>query len=72
VKLNSSVWGFLIIGIAFRCVALNQPLVDAHLLRQCFTAAATKDLIDEPAFHLSSRVSWMGDVDVRYIQELPI
>jgi 4-amino-4-deoxy-L-arabinose transferase-like glycosyltransferase len=71
-KSNRSVWGFLVIGIAVRCVALNQPLVDAHLLRQCFTAAATKDLIDEPDFRLSSRVSWMGDVDVRYIQELPI
>ncbi len=71
-KLNRSVWGFLIIGIALRCVALNQPLVDAHLLRQCITASATKDLIDEPGFHLSSRVSWVGDLDVRYIQELPI
>ena len=71
-KLNRAVWGFLIVGIAVRCVALNQPLIDAHLLRQCFTAAAAKDLIDEPDFHLSSRVSWMGDVDVRYIQELPI
>ena len=71
-KLNRAVWGFLIVGIAVRCVALNQPLIDAHLLRQCFTAAAAKDLIDEPDFHLSSRVSWIGDVDVRYIQELPI
>ena len=71
-KFNRSVWGFLIVGVAVRCVALNQPLIDAHLLRQCFTAAAVKDLIDEPDFHLSSRVSWMGDVDVRYIQELPI
>jgi 4-amino-4-deoxy-L-arabinose transferase-like glycosyltransferase len=47
-------------------------LVDAHLLRQCITAAATKGLIDEADFHLSSRVWWVGDLDVRYIQELPL
>ena len=53
-------------------MALNQPLVDAHLIRQCFTAAATKDLIDEPDFHLSSKALWVGDLDIRYIQELPL
>jgi 4-amino-4-deoxy-L-arabinose transferase-like glycosyltransferase len=71
-KTNRSVWGFLFLGIAVRCVALTQPLIDAHLIRQCFTAAATQNMIDEPYFHLSSRVAWVGDLEVRYIQELPV
>jgi hypothetical protein len=71
-KFERSIWIFLILGIALRCVALNQPLVDAHLIRQCMTAAATKDLIEQPGFHLSSRIPWLGDLDTHYVQELPI
>ncbi|HWX16247.1 MAG TPA: glycosyltransferase family 39 protein [Chthoniobacterales bacterium] len=71
-KLNRSVWLFLLVGIALRCVAINQPLVDAHLIRQCQTAAATKNLIETPGFHLSAQAPWMGDLDAPYILELPI
>jgi 4-amino-4-deoxy-L-arabinose transferase-like glycosyltransferase len=71
-KLNGSVWLFLLVGVAMRCVAINQPLVDAHLIRQCQTAAATKSLIETPGFHLSARAPWMGDLDAPYILELPI
>jgi hypothetical protein len=72
VKVDRSIWIFLVVGVALRCVAVNQPLVDAHLLRQCQTAAATRSLIEEPGFHLSSRIPWLGDQNARYILELPI
>src|SRR5712691_3437097 len=65
-------WAFLIVGIALRCVAINQPLVDAHLLRQCQTAAATDSLIDQHGFNLSSGIPWLGDINERYVQELPL
>jgi hypothetical protein len=65
-------WILLIIGIALRLVALNQPLVDSHLLRQVQTAAATKSLIEQPGFPLSSQIPWLGNLDARYIQELPL
>lgn len=71
-KFDRSVWLFLLIGIAVRCVALNHPLVDAHLIRQCQTAAATKSLIAEPGFHVSSKIPWLGDLDAHYVLELPI
>jgi len=71
-KLDRPFWMFLFIGIALRCVAINQPLVDAHLLRQCQTADATDSLIDQPGFNLSSRIPWVGDIDERYVQELPL
>ena len=70
-KFTRSFWILLIIGVALRCVALNQPLVDAHLIRQCQTAAATKGLIETPGFHLSSKIPWLGDLDAHYILELP-
>src|SRR2546428_10163432 len=71
-KPERSFWLFLFVGIALRCVAINQPLVDAHLLRQCITAAATESLIDEHGFNLSSSIPWVGDIDERYVQELPL
>ena len=71
-KFTRSFWILLIIGVALRCVALNQPLVDAHLIRQCQTAAATKALIETPGFHLSSKIPWLGDLDAHYILELPV
>jgi 4-amino-4-deoxy-L-arabinose transferase-like glycosyltransferase len=71
-KFDRSVWVFLLIGVALRCVAINQPLVDAHLIRQCQTAAVTKNLIAEPGFHLSSKIPWLGDLDARYVLELPL
>ena len=71
-KLDRSFWLFLLVGIALRCVAINQPLVDAHLLRQCQTAAATESLINQPGLNLSSSIPWSGDIDNRYLQELPL
>lgn len=62
-----SVWLLLLVAVALRCLALNQPLLDAHLSRQCQTAAATESLIEEPGFNLSSRIPWAGD----RLQELP-
>jgi hypothetical protein len=72
VKLRRSFWLLLVTGVALRCAAINQPLVDAHLLRQCQTAAATKSLIEHPGFHLSSKIPWLGDMEAYYVQELPI
>ena len=71
-KLDRFFWMFLFVGIALRCVAINQPLVDAHLLRQCQTADATDSLIGQPGFNLSSSIPWLGDIDERYVQELPL
>ncbi len=71
-KFDRSFWLFVALGIALRCIALTQPLVDAHAIRQCQTADATRSLIDEPGFNLSSRIPWAGDIDARYLQELPI
>ena len=65
-------WILLLIGIALRLVALNQPLVDSGLLRQVQTAAATKSLIEQPGIPLSSQISWLGNLDARYVQELPL
>ncbi|MEP6698429.1 MAG: glycosyltransferase family 39 protein [Verrucomicrobiota bacterium] len=71
-KFNRSFWLLLLLGVALRCIAINQPLIDAHLIRQCQTAATTRYLIDTPGFHLSSQAGWMGDLDAPYILELPL
>jgi len=71
-KFDRSVWFFLVIGIALRCVALNQPLVDAHLLRQCQTAAVTRNLLEQSGFHLSAQAPWLGDLDKRFVLEPPV
>ena len=71
-SLPRSFWLLFLLGIALRCVALNQPLVDAHLLRQCQTAAATKSMLAEPGFPLSARIPWQGDLVTRFILELPL
>jgi hypothetical protein len=61
-----------VLGIVLRLLALHQPLVDAHTFRQCQTADATRSLITEPGWHLSSSVSWKGDSQARLLQELPV
>ena len=71
-KPQSWSWIFVVTGVAIRCVAINQPLVDAHLIRQCQTAAATKSLIEEGGFHLSSKIPWLADLNAHYVQELPL
>lgn len=71
-KLERWFWLLLAFGVVVRCVALNQPLIDAHLIRQCQTAAATRSLIEQPGFNLSFRIPWAGDFNVRCVQELPL
>ncbi len=71
-KFDRPVWLFLLVGMALRCVAINKPLIDAHLVRQTQTAAATESLINQPGLNLSSNVPWSGDIDDRYLQELPL
>ena len=63
---------FLLIGVLLRCVAINQPLIDAHLYRQCQTADAVRSLLDAPGWELSARVSWLGDTNSRLVQEFPL
>ena len=41
-------------------------------MRQCQTADAVKSLIEEPGWHLSSRVSWLGDTEARLLLEFPL
>ena len=67
-----SFWAFLILGVILRCAALNQPLVDAHLLRQCQTAAATRDLMQQPGLAVSTRLPWIGDSESQYVLEFPL
>jgi hypothetical protein len=71
-KFDLSIWLFLVIGIALRCVALNQPLADAHLIRQCMTAAATKSMSSQSGLPLSADIPWLGDLDLHYTQEFPV
>lgn len=71
-QLDWSFYLFLVAGIALRCIALNHPLLDAHAIRQCQTAAATESLLEQPGFHLSSRIPWAGNFEVYYLQELPL
>ena len=71
-SLPRSFWLLLLAGLALRCVALNQPLVDAHLIRQCQSAAATRSLLTEPGFPLSANIPWQGDLGTRYVLELPL
>ena len=71
-KSARSFWVFLILGVLLRSVAINQPLVDAHLFRQCQTADAVQSLINAPGWELSARVSWLGDTGARLVQELPL
>lgn len=53
-------------------MALNQPLVDANLLRQCQTAAMTKELIAQGGWPLSTQIPWAGDSGARYVLEFPL
>lgn len=67
-----SFWMLLVIGVAIRCIALNQPLIDAQLIRQCQTADATRSMLKEPGFELTSKIPWIGDIDADYLMELPV
>jgi hypothetical protein len=69
---SRSFLALLLLGIAIRCVALTQPLVDAHLLRQCQTAAVTRSLLEQPGFPLAAQIPWLGDIEARFILEVPL
>ena len=60
----------LVIGMLARVTALNQPLIDAALLRQCQTAFAAREMIREPGFQLSTVMPWHADA-TRLVQEVP-
>ena len=62
----------MLIGIALRTVAITQPLIDAHNIRQCYTAVCTRSILREPGFPLSSEVNWRGDQHLRLVLELPL
>jgi hypothetical protein len=72
VFLPRSFWILLIVGLALRCVAIDRPLIDAHLLRQCQTAAITRSMTEEAGFPLSARIPWLGDLDARFVLEPPV
>ncbi len=69
--LGRTFWILLAAGILIRCVALTHPLADAHLLRQCQTAAATQSLVAH-GFSLSAPIPWVGDFHERFLLELPV
>lgn len=61
----------LFIGVLARITALNQPLIDAQLLRQCQTAFATREMTSEPGLPISTAVPWRGDLGAKLVQEVP-
>lgn len=63
---------FLIGGILLRLLAINQPLLDAHFVRQAQTADWTQHASLEPGWPLSAEVSWRGDARARLTLEFPI
>lgn len=65
-------WVFLVLGILLRLVALNQPLLDAHLVRQAQTADWTRNGFEETAWPLNAQVSWRGDTGARLVLEFPL
>jgi hypothetical protein len=65
-----SVLVFLIVGMLIRLLAVNQPLVNAHLFRQTQTALMTQGLM-EPGWQLSAVATWRGDLPARLVLELP-
>ncbi|MCI0540554.1 MAG: glycosyltransferase family 39 protein, partial [Verrucomicrobiales bacterium] len=64
-------WVLFTFGILIRLVAINQPLLDAHLVRQAQTADWTYHALQEPGFPLSAEVSWRGDTPARLVLEFP-
>ena len=61
----------LLIGILARITALNQPLINAALLRQCQTAYAAREIIREPGFPLATAIPWHADSGAKLVQEIP-
>ena len=71
-SMNRKLWVWVVLGILVRLVAINQPLLDAHAIRQCYTAACTQSILREPGFPLSSQIHWRGDREPRIALEAPI
>src|SRR5437016_8223516 len=69
---NQSFWILLLFGVLIHFVAINQPLIDAHLVRQAQTADWTYHALKEPGLPLSAEVSWRGDTDAKLILEFPL
>jgi 4-amino-4-deoxy-L-arabinose transferase-like glycosyltransferase len=67
-----SVFWLLLVGVLLRLGPIHRPLLDAGHIRQCQTAVATRSLIREPGWHLSSQASWHGDLPARLLLELPL
>lgn len=67
-----SFWVLLVIGMGLRSIAINHPLVDHGLLRQVQTAGATKSLIEQCGFPLSSQIPWLPDPNAHFVLELPL
>ena len=61
----------LFLGVLARITSLNQPLIDAQLLRQCQTAFATREMLREPGLPVSTIVPWRGDSGAKLVQEVP-
>ena len=61
----------VLIGVLARVTALNQPLIDAALLRQCQTAYATNEMMRTPGFLITTPMPWHGDSGARLVQEIP-
>ena len=62
----------MVLGVLIRLVAINQPLIDAHAIRQCYTAVCTRSILREPGFPLSSQINWRGDRNPRIALEAPV
>ena len=55
-----------------RLVSIGGPLIDAHAIRQCYTAEASRSMLRESGFPMTLKVNWRGDRDVRLALELPV
>lgn len=62
----------LLLGVAIRLIAVGDPIIDGHHLRQTQTADAIASTIREGGFPLDSRASWRGDQNARIVQEFPV
>ncbi|MEO8204861.1 MAG: glycosyltransferase family 39 protein [Chthoniobacterales bacterium] len=63
---------FLVIGILMRLAAINQPLIDAHSERQCYTAACSRSLSEQSGWPISFMPNWCGDQVVHLALEFPV
>jgi 4-amino-4-deoxy-L-arabinose transferase-like glycosyltransferase len=63
---------WLLLGVAVRLVALNQPLVDAQAFRQTLTALMVRSMMAEPGWPVGGVATWRGDLPARLVQELPL